>query len=429
MNYLMAHRKTDREISFECVLGKDVFLLRRMCGSEAVSELSKFELEFFSEETNVNVEAMLGTSASISVRLPFGGSRRFQGTLARFALTGRQGRFTTYKATMHPWLWYLTHTSDCRVFQERSVTDILESVFADYPMVDLDMSGLSYSYPSYPYCIQYRETDFAFVSRLLEREGIAYFFRNQGDRQTMVLADAYATHTIAPGYKNLLYMPFIDRSIHNSDVIYEWEMSSEVRSDVLATHGETHAHGGVDACRVGHHEVRGATRARGLYPGSLFALTGHYQVNQNCEYMLTDAEYVLSSDIDPSILPAESETMLTTKFKAVPTQGKYYSTLRTPPQVIYGPQSAIVLGKPGEQILADKDGRVKVQFQWAGAGRSNDHTECWVRLAHGCLASRPGCQLQLRAGQEVMVSFLEGDPDRPLVIACIHDGSHMPPFV
>lgn len=421
----MKLRKNVREISFECALGRDVLSLRRMRGSEAVSALSKFELEFVSEDTGISVDAMLGTNACVSVRLPQGGRRRFEGVLTRFALTGRQGRFTTYQATMHPALWYLTQASNSRVFQDQSVVDVVKSVFADYPMVNVDMSSLKDAYSQVPYCIQYRESDFAFVSRLLERAHISFFFRDRGDGHTVVLADAYDAHTEAPGYANMLYMPAIDRSLRDSEVVFEWETSGEMRSNGVATLGKADAHGDLGAV----HEVRGATRARGLCIGSLFALTGHYRGDQNRDYMVTGADYVLTADMYRSFLADEPEMMLTTHFRAVPVQGEYWLTPRVARPVICGPQTAIVLGQQGETILADKDGFVNVRFSWPGAGKSRHCRECRIRLAHACAGEGRCCHLPLHAGQDVIVDFLDGDPDRPVIIARIPNEHRTPPAV
>jgi type VI secretion system secreted protein VgrG len=224
----MAITQTHREIQLTSVLGADVLLLRRMQAYEALSQLSEYSLELYSERADVAIDDLLATPMSVAVDLPKGGSRYFSGHVSHFALTGRQGRFTTYTATLRPWLWFLTLASDCRIFQALSVPQILKQVFAPYTLADVDTSGLSGSYKALDYCVQYRESDFNFVSRLMEQEGIYYFFKSAAGRHTLVLADAYGAHFPAPGYAQVRFMPGEDHALRESEVIYDWRISGEV---------------------------------------------------------------------------------------------------------------------------------------------------------------------------------------------------------
>lgn len=464
----MATTQNRREVSVACVLGADVLLLRRMHGSEALSQLSEYSLELYSERVDLQMDELLATPLTVAIDLPRGGRRHFHGYITRFAVTGRQGRYSTCQATVRPWLWFLTRSADCRIFQEQSVPDIVKAVFAAYSIADIDTSGLSGSYRPSPYCVQYRETDFDFVSRLLEREGIYYFFRSEAGRHTMVLADSYGAHTAGSGYANLLYMPAADHAMRESEVVYEWRVGGEiepgvqtlqdfdfekpsanllVKSTVVRDYaesrhelydypgnytersvGEARARVQLDARHTTHQRVQGATRARGLYPGCLFRLAEHPRSEQNREFLLVGAQYALSSDTYEPTRPAEPEPALTCSFTALAMQNEYRPPAVTRKPVVQGPQTAIVVGKAGEEIWTDKYGRIKVQFHWDRLGRDDETSSCWVRVAQGWAGKRWGSLFIPRVGQEVIVSFLEGDPDRPLVTGSVYNAENMPPY-
>jgi len=464
----MATIQSNRELSVTCALGPDVLLLRRMRGSEGLSALSEYTLELYSERADLQLDDLLATPATVTVDLPRGGERHFNGFITRFALTGRQGRFLTYQATLRPWLWFLTRSSDCRVFQEQSVLDIIKAVFAPYAIADFDMSGLSGSYRPVPYCVQYRETDFNFVSRLMEREGIYYYFKSVAGRHTMVLADSYAAHQPAPGYASLLFMPALDHAMRESEVVYEWSMGGEIESGVQSLQdfdfekpsanllvkssaargyaqsrhemfdypgnyteradGEAYARTRLDARHTSYQRVQAATRARGLFPGGLFRLTEHPRSDQNRDYLIVGAQYALSSDRYEPTAPAEPEPVLTCAFAAIPKQAEFRPPGVARKPVVQGPQTAIVVGKAGEEIWTDKYGRIKVQFHWDRQGQEDETSSCWVRVAQGWAGKRWGAMFLPRMGQEVIVSFLEGDPDRPLVTGSVYNADNMPPY-
>lgn len=224
----MATTQAHREIQVTSVLGADVLLFRRMQALEGLSQLSEYRLELYSERADLNIDDLLATQMTVAVDLSKGGSRYFNGHVSHFAFTGRQGRYATYTAVLRPWLWFLTLASDCRIFQELSVPDILKQVFAPYSIADVDTSGLSASYKALTYCVQYRESDFNFVSRLMEQQGIYYFFKSAAGRHTLVLADSYGAHSPAPKYAQVRFMPAEDHAMRESEVIYDWRMSGEV---------------------------------------------------------------------------------------------------------------------------------------------------------------------------------------------------------
>jgi type VI secretion system secreted protein VgrG len=464
----MSTTQATREIALTCALGPDVLLLRRMRGHEALSELSEYNVDLYSERADLQLDELLGTPVTIRVNQPRGGQRFFSGFITRFALTGRQGRYATYQATVRPWLWFLTRASDCRIFQDKSVLDIVKAVFAPYAIADVDTSGLSASYGAYPYCVQYRETDFDFVSRLLEREGIYYYFRSSDGRHTMVLADSYAAHAPIPGYASLVYMPAAEHAMRGSEVVYTWSMGGEIEPGLQSlqdfdfekpaanllvkstvVHGYAHGRnaqfdypGGytgraageararvrLDARHTSYERVQAVTQARGLFPGGLFKLTEHARSDQNRDYLIVSAEYILASDAYEPTRHSTPEPVLTCSFSAIARQHEFRPPARTRIPVVQGPQTAIVVGKAGEEIWTDKYGRIKVQFHWDRVGQDDERSSCWVRVAQGWAGKRWGSLFTPRIGQEVIVSFLEGDPDRPLVTGSVYNADNMPPY-
>ncbi|NWD04691.1 type VI secretion system Vgr family protein [Pseudomonas gingeri] len=464
----MSTTQANRDISVTSVLGADTLLFRRMRATEALSELSEYNLDLYSERADLRIDDVLATPMTVAVDLPKGGKRYFNGIVSRFAMTGRQGRFATYQVTLRPWLWFLTLASDCRIFQDQSVPDILKAVFAPYTIADVDASGLSASYPTLTYCVQYRETDFNFVSRLMEQEGIYYFFKSANGRHTLVLADSYGAHEPAPGYAQVRYMPGEDQTMRESEVIYDWRMSGEVepgayslqdfdfekpsanllvkstqvRNYAQSRHerydypgryterkqGETYARSLIESFHTSYQRVHGETRARGLFPGALLTLTEHPRSDQNGQVLILDATYVLSSDTYEPTRPTDPEPILTCVFTALSRQQEFRPACRARKPLVQGPQTAMVVGKKGEEIWTDQYGRIKVQFHWDRLGQDDESSSCWVRVAQGWAGKRWGSLFTPRIGQEVIVSFLEGDPDQPLVTGSVYNAETMPPY-
>ncbi|MFK7699315.1 type VI secretion system Vgr family protein [Pseudomonas caspiana] len=464
----MATSQVNREISVTSTLARDVLLFRGMQATEGLSSLSEYNLELYSERVDLNIDALLATHMTVTVNLRRGGQRYFSGLVTRFVVTGRSGRYATYKATLRPWLWFLTLNSNCRIFQNQSVPEILKSVFAKYSIADVDVSSLSGTYSPLNYCVQYRESDFNFVSRLLEQEGIYYYIKSSLNQHTLVLADSYSAHAPASGYAEIDYMPAAENASPDSEVIYDWQMGGEVQSGAFVLQdfdfekpsanllaksvlsrgygqssyehyeypgkykerrdGEAYARLRLEALHGGYRLVQGATRARGLFPGVLFTLTSHPRSDQNIQMLMVKATYVLSSDAYEPTPVREPTPVFTSEFIAMPSQQEFRPALVTRKPLITGPQTAIVVGKEGEEVWTDQYGRIKVQFHWDREGQGNETSSCWVRVAQIWAGKRWGTLFLPRIGQEVVVSFLEGDPDQPLVTGSVYNAECMPPY-
>jgi len=284
----------------------------------------------------------------------------------------------------------------------------------------------------------------------------------------MVLADSYAAHVPAPGYATLRFMPAEDGAMRDSEVIYEWQVSGEIEPGVQSlqdfdfekpsasllvksalvsaygqsTHelfdypggytergaGESQARAMIESQHTSYQRVQAATRARGLYPGALMTLTEHPRSDQNGEFLIVSAQYALSSDTYEPTAPPDPAPVLSCGFSALARRQDFRPARVTPKPVVHGPQTAIVVGKAGEEIWTDKYGRIKVQFHWDRVGRSDETSSCWIRVAQGWAGKRWGSLFLPRIGQEVIVSFLEGDPDRPLVTGSVYNAETMPPY-
>ena len=214
-------------------LGDGVLLFHTMSAREEMSRLFEYHLELLSAKPDINLDEILGKNVTIKLGLADDESRHFNGVVTKFAQGGMYGRYHHYVATVRPWLWILTRTSDCRIFQEMTVPDIIKAVFADHPAVAEFKFELTSSYRKWTYCVQYRETDFNFVSRLMEQEGIAYYFRHTDGHHTLVLTDSTSKHTAAAGCEALSYIDPHAEVRADHEHISSWDYSREIQPGVF----------------------------------------------------------------------------------------------------------------------------------------------------------------------------------------------------
>ena len=477
----MAATQDNRNIRVKSPLGPDTLLLHRMAGSDGLSTLGAYQLDLLSEQADLGIDAVLGQALSVQLDAGPGVVREFNGIVTRFDLqgrAGRAGRYTRYQATLRPWLWLLTQSRDCRIFQDQDAVAIIKTIFEKYALADYDLGQLSATPPVLPYCVQYRETDFAFVSRLMERFGIYWYFRHAGGRHTLVLADSAAAHSPLPGGASLHFAVDADPRAQSRESVYQWQAGGEILADavtlqafhfetpavdltakstqargydgnvrdlelydypgpyVVRAAGEAEAKTRVEASGAGQHDVTGAATAAALAPGGTFKLLDHPRSDQNAAMLVVAASYQLYSDrfeAEPGMAPPDKAAVILPfdcRFRAVAKTATYRAARATPAPIMHGPQTAIVVGKAGEEIWTDKYGRVRVHFHWdrIGDGASDaDACSCWVRVAQAWAGKRFGALVVPRIGQEVVVSFLEGDPDQPLVTGAVYNAQNMPP--
>ena len=479
-----------RQIAAGTPLGEDVLLLRTFTGTEKLGRLFRFELDLLSEDPQINFDDILGHNVTVRLEVPQptaglrdaarsgattgagsgGEPRYFNGYVSEFVQTRRSGRLAHYRMEVVPWLWFLTRTSDCRIFQEKTVPDIIKQVFRDHGFTDFE-DRLSESYRTWEYCVQYRETDFSFVSRLMEQEGIYYYFVHENGKHTLILADGPSSHEPCPGHETIpFHIP--QTALPEQTYIRDWVIRQQVQPGVWAqtdfnfknptqdlqvkakitrghaqpdfemfeypgeyvefAEGETCARSRIDEIHTEFEEVQGQTDVRGVCTGCTFGLTGHPRQDQARTYLVTSARYHARTDeyqtVGVGTGEPRGELTFDCTFTAIDQAQRFRSRRITPKPLIRGPQTAIVVGKAGEEIWTDEYGRVKVQFHWDRYSAADENSSCWIRVSQGWAGKRWGAMYIPRIGQEVIVEFLEGDPDRPIITGRVYNGAAMPPY-
>jgi len=464
------YTQDNRLIQITTPLGKDVLLLQSFSGREEISGLFQFDLVMHSENSKISFDSIVGEKATVKIVLPSEKERYINGVISSFWQGGssplQDGKtpavFTEYRATLVPWLWFLTRTRDCRIFQGLSVPDIIEKVFKDHGFSDFKKQ-LEGNYPKRDYCVQYRETDFNFISRLMEKEGIFYFFEHEKDKHTLVLADHPSKFRVSPHHPEVSYT----EQRGEDQVVTEWNVRYEVRPGKYALRDfnfeqpsldltasatgkdkrkyEVYDYPGDYASKDRGNSIAdlrmqeeetpivwasGSSTCRGLAAGQKFKLKQHYRPDLNQEYILTAIYHAADqgSNYRSSATEAGAAFSYRNQLECIPSSTPFRPRRVTPVPVIHGSQTAIVVGKQGEEIWTDKYGRVKVQFHWDREGKHDENSSCWVRVSQPWAGKGWGSIWIPRIGQEVIVDFLEGDPDRPIITGRVYNAEQMPPY-
>jgi type VI secretion system secreted protein VgrG len=466
----MATTQKHRIIAVECTLGADVLLFGRMTANERIGRLFEYELELFSEKTTIKLADILGTNMTVRMQLPHQqGVRYFNGMVTRFSYAGTRGlRYGAYRATLSPWLWFLTRTADCRIFQNQKVPDIIKQVFQEQGFTDFK-DALSGSYRQWDYCVQYRETDFNFISRLMEQEGIYYYFKHENGKHLLVLADGYSSHEKFPRYETVPYFPPDSHDHRERDHLYEWRVDQQVQPGAFALNdydftaprkslrsvlqkpkshplagfeiydypgayvdpgdGSNYSRIRLEELLAQHETAEGVGNAAGLAAGYLFSLSNCPRDDQNREYLIVSAVHHMESDEYESFSGgAISGKPYLGQISAIEAKQPYRAPRLTPKPVVQGPQTAVVVGPKGEEIYTDQYGRVKCQFHWDRYGQADENSSCWIRVSQLWAGKQWGAMNIPRIGQEVIVDFLEGDPDQPIITGRVYNGINMPPY-
>jgi type VI secretion system secreted protein VgrG len=492
------YTQANRLLALATPLGADVLLLQRFNATEAISRLFRFELEVLAESTaTIAFDAILGQSVTVSLMMPDGSKRYFNGIVSRFTegqrIPSAQGNatFTVYRAEAVPQFWTLTRKHQSRIFQQAAVPDILKQVLTGLN-VSYQLQG---SYFSRDYCVQYRESDFDFAGRLMEEEGIFYFFTHSNGSHQMVVADTPQSHPDVPGPATLIYET-IEGGTRTEDRVHHWEKSQVLRSGKYRVWDSCFELPGknleavkptLDSVQVGtvSHKLKvggndqfeiydypggyaqrfdgvspsggdrssdiqnifqdndrtvgirmqqetvagmllnGMSTCRQLSSGCKFTLDRHF--NGNGAYVLTRVEHSASAG-DAYTAGLGDGTPYTNKFQCIPAALPFRPEQTIPRPRIDGTQTAVVVGNSGDEIFTDKYGRVKVQFPWDRQGQNNADSSCWVRVASLWAGPQWGMVHIPRVGQEVVVAFEEGDPDRPIIVGSVYNAQDMPPY-
>ena len=445
---------------------RDELKFFRLEGEEALSRLFEFRIEALADEYGLSLRDLLGKPVAVRIEERAGARRYLNGIVARASLIGRQAqRHYGYELTVRPWLWLATRRSDCRIFQNKTVPEIIDDVLSPYgfPM----QMRLTERYAPREYCVQYNETDTAFVSRLMESEGIYYYFEHTEQAHTLVLCDAQSSHAALPGYETIPYIGADRSTIADEEHIDSWRPAQEVsiggyeatdydytkpRADLSVKHDDPRGHdydryamyewpGGyaddtsglrygrvrLEALQAEHERAEAHTDVRAMAPGYLFTLERCPRDEQNRAYLVLRCRYRFQEN-PYATDDSEEHVLHETTLLAQPTQLPYRPPRETPKPRTNGPQTAVVVGPAGEEIWTDEYGRVKLQFQWDRYGGRDQNASCWVRVSSPWAGGGFGGVQIPRVGDEVVVDFLSGDPDRPIVTGRVYNGERMPPW-
>ncbi|MDR3435267.1 type VI secretion system tip protein VgrG [Telmatospirillum sp.] len=451
-----------RILSISTPLGPDRLLLEVFEGAEEISKPFGFSATVRSLDDDLDPSSLIAQKVTVQLRLQDGLYRPFSGIVAAIdAGHAAAGGQRHYSLRIVPWLWFLTRTSDCRIFQGKTTLDILSEIFTEHGYRDFDFSRAG-TVVSRDYCVQYRETDFDFVSRLLEEDGLYYYFQHEVGKHTMVVGSQVSAYQAKDEEPSI---PFSAGSADTNHITewhrrhayqatawalkdYNYQTSSlplEQRTPTLSTYqqhplherfdypglhgdaagGERRAKLAMQAEEVEREMISAAGDCRSLAPCGRFQLTGHPVESENGDYVVLSISH---SAADMSYESAGGTTGYDNSLLCLPAATPYVPRRVTERPVIAGSQTAMVVGPEGQEIYTDAYGRVKVQFHWDRRGGSDERSSCWMRVAQSWGGGGFGAQVIPRVGMEVLVTFLEGNPDRPLVVGVVPNASTMPPL-
>jgi type VI secretion system secreted protein VgrG len=494
----MAAKQKERILQFSFPpLGQDFLLIEGLEGTEGLSQLFSFDLQLLHEETTegtkptfVDPKSILGKQVSVECVERDGTKRYFSGLVNSFSQGIRSPRYSFYEATIVPHAWVLTQKRQSRIFQQKSVPDILKKVFQGID-VKWEIQG---TFHPREYCVQYRETDFDFASRLMEEEGIYYFFTHKNGSHQMVVANTPGSHpdcsksTIefyekiqGEGFVSAIQSFDISNRYQSGKVTF-WDHNFQLPGKKLDAQKNTNNVVGenlkyelydfpggyakrFDGINKGGGEQPselqkifednlrkadivkqeldaryktgfGTSNCAALVAGHRFTLKNHPGNGVDGPYVLTAVQH--SVEQSPSYVtentseePYSNEFTcipVAAPFTCIPVAAPFRPAHTTPKPILHGSQTAVVVGPAGEEIFTDKYGRVKVQFHWDREGKNNAESSCWMRVAQSWAGNQWGTMFIPRIGMEAVVSFLEGDPDQPIITGCVYNPSAMPPY-
>jgi type VI secretion system secreted protein VgrG len=430
-------------------LGKDALILQELTGTEFVSDLFSFTLVMRSATGALDLDLSQLVDQSITVTLTGdqGAKRIINGICTRAIQTA-----TSYVAELRPWLWKLGLASDCRIFQTKTAVEIIKAVFSDLGYTDVKDSTTA-TYTQRDYCVQYGESNLNFVLRLMEDEGIFYYFTHADGKHTLVLADDASACSNISGTSTISYVVLPpNKQWVVADHIIECSLEQEVVSGSYQSDDynfttpsvdlKASATGTAKGPKVyeypGNHQAKdagdaraalrvaelqapakrlsGVSLVRAFTAGSQFTLKGHPRSDLNAAWILHSVSHrAVAREYD-------------NRFTALPADTVFRPSRRTLAPRIAGSQTATVVGKSGEETYTDQYGRIKVQFPWDQVGTNDENSSCWVRVAQGWAGKNWGAFFLPRIGMEVLVSFLEGNPDQPIVTGCVYNGTNPVPY-
>ncbi|MEM9049573.1 MAG: type VI secretion system tip protein TssI/VgrG [Pseudomonadota bacterium] len=454
----------DQDINIECIDREERLILRDATVKDAISTIYTIDALAYSENRHSDDDDFIGKRFRISIEHE-DGVRYFSGICTSARLVAHDDTITTFRLRLQPWLWSLTQTVDSRIFQKQTAVEIAKEVFRKYNLAKF--SDKTAGFLQLEYHVQYMETDFDFVSRTLEENGIYYFFTQDEDGETLVFADGISAHGPVPGFAQIAFHhPDAEFGRHRPH-IYAFESQKRVvpgevtRSDANFTRqrqvaasrrrvpdipkfsealtiyehrhshpdaetGELKARLSAESLASRQHLAIGSCNVHGLGVGHRFTLGGHDKAKFNGEYLVRSAYHTITTDADLGGVSDGRDYEC--HFEVMPASRPFRPQQTTPAPQIYSIQTAVVTGPKGEEIYTNKFGCVKIQFLWDRYGELDENSSCWVRVATPWAGRKWGSLHIPRIGQEVIVQFEDGNPDRPVVTGMLFNAQNMPPY-
>ncbi len=456
--------QADKSISITTPLGEDSLLLQSFSGSEYISKPFLFQLQLLSGDEGLKAKDLMGKTVDIKLSLSDRSSTRtINGHISRFVAGPiHENGYRIYQAEIVPWFYLLKLYHDCRIFQNVTTKDIIEKVFSSrgYSDFELDLSG---SYRTREYCVQYRESDFQFISRLMEEEGIFYYFTHVAGKHTMVIADTANAYQDCEENKARFFeagraddhltrwdhqyaiisgkfsqtdynfkTPSTDISTSIDTIVDLPDIARFEQYDYPGTYLTRGDGDGLTKMRIeeeetDHEVVISSGSYRTFSAGGKFTLALHEIKSETGKsYVITAiSHYARESSYEMNDAGASEYH---NDFECIPSVLAFRPRRAMQKSFVQGPQTAVVVGPAGEEIYVDEFGRIKVQFHWDRLGKNDENSSCWLRVAQQWAGKQWGAIYTPRIGHEVIVSFLEGNPDQPMVTGSVYNAENMPPY-
>jgi type VI secretion system secreted protein VgrG len=436
-----------------------------MHGTEALGRPFQYQLELLSENSGINGSKLVGQRMTVHLQIAGKAVRHFNGVVASFAYAGEHGQHSVYHATLRPWFWLLSQRVENQVQQRITVPELAALLFRVNGFTDVEPPALSGEYQKREYIVQYQESVLSFVSRWLEYEGIYYSFKHEEDAHKICLADSSTTGQEVAAYEEL---PLIAPTHSGREALDHFESWREIRSVVPSSFaldsfdyqkpkadlfvsnpvsadtmsegrifhapdkyvesevGQTTARIRGEELRAGEVIFEGTGNVRGLVPGALFTLKDHKRKDMNKKYCVIAQEIAIHAGEFTS--GGGGDVQVRTSVRAIDADTRFRPARVTPRPTVSGPQTATVVGVKGSEIDSEELGRIRIQFHWDQENNYDQDSSCWVRVAQPWAGADFGVQFIPRVGQEVLVDFIDGDPDQPIVLGSVYNRNHLPPY-
>jgi type VI secretion system VgrG family protein len=460
---VLIRRASEADFTFTAEEYAEELRVLRFSGTEGISELFRYTLKLAALDSEIDFGTIIGKSACLNINGETG-ERYVNGIISRLIQSGTGNRYTIYNADLVPLMWLTKYRRGSRIFQNMTFEDIITRVFQDAGISsDYFRFALTGTHNSHEYCVQYRESEFNFVSRLMEEEGMFYYFEHNEDGHVMVIADNSAVHT--PLESPTVIFNEASSMVSEEECIYEYRFLQQVRpgstmlrdfnyeSPTLSLDNmalgdevgqeeenlEIYDYPGdyqdtatgsdlamlrLEALRANRQVGLGKSVCRRFIPGYRFTLDRYTRSSFNQEYLITNLRNTGSQPLGEDM--AGEGLQYNNDFECIPFSVPYRPLRKTPKPIVEGVQTAMVVGPGGDKIYFDDFARVKVQFHWDREGRNDENSSCWIRVSDGYAGQNHGIQFTPLVGDEVIVSFLEGDPDRPIITGRVYNGDNMP---